>query len=225
MAGEHVKVAIEGLHVGLHVGYGLRAVEQNLGAVAVGHFDHFVDGGYSAERVGDLREGNEARLLSEQSLIFVEQDLAAVVHWDNAQLRALLRTKSLPGHDVGVVLEPGDDDFVVFLDVLASPTLGDEVNAFGCAAHKNNFAHSRRVDKAPDFFTGTLVSIGGASRKFMRGAMNVGIFVLIKMAEPVNYALRLLCGGGVIEPDQGLAMHTFLQDRKIAANGLHVERL
>ena len=176
MPGEHVKVAIEGLHVGLHMRHGLRAVEQDLRAVAVRHFDHFVGGGYSAERVGDLCEGNETRLLSEQSLIFVEQDLAAVVDWNNAQLRALFRAEYLPGHDVGVVFQPGDDDFVVFLDVLASPTLGDEVNAFSCAAHKNNFAYGGRVDETPDLFAGTLVSIGGASREFMRGAMNVGIF-------------------------------------------------
>jgi hypothetical protein len=40
VAGEDEEVAVERLHVDAHVGDGLRAVDEDAGAVAVGHLDH-----------------------------------------------------------------------------------------------------------------------------------------------------------------------------------------
>ena len=40
-------------------------------------------------------------------------DLAAVVHRRYSQTRAFFRTQLLPGNDICVVLEPGDNDLVV----------------------------------------------------------------------------------------------------------------
>ena len=40
----------------------------------------------------------------------------------------------------------------------------------------------------------------------------------------VDHALRFLGRGGVVEPDQRLAVHLLVQDGKILANGRHVER-
>ena len=81
------------------------------------------------------------------------------------------------------------------------------------------------VDEAANFVAGGFVGVGGAGSEFVRGAVNVGIFVRVEIAQAVDHALRLLRGGGVVEPDQRLAVDALLQDRKIAANGLHVERL
>src|ERR1035438_5030759 len=86
-----------------------------------------------------LPEISTARLLS---------NLAAIVHRSYAQARALLRGQLLPGHDVGVVFQPGDDDLVVLLHVTAAPSLGDQVDTLGGAAHKDNFARGGSVEEA-----------------------------------------------------------------------------
>ena len=39
-----------------------------------------------------------------------------------------------------MVLHFGDDDFVVFADLLASKGLCDEIDAFGGSAHKDDFS-------------------------------------------------------------------------------------
>ncbi len=102
-----------------------------------------MSGSDGAERVGNLSEGDEARLGTEQLVIFVEQDLSGVVHGGDAQARASFGAEHLPGNDVGVVLEPGDDDFIAFVDILAAPALRDEVDAFGCAADEDDFLCAR----------------------------------------------------------------------------------
>ena len=77
-----------------------------------------------AERVRDLRERDELRARAEQLLVLLEEDLAAVVDRHDAQAGARLRAELLPRHDVGVVLEPGDDDLVALADVAAGPSSG-----------------------------------------------------------------------------------------------------
>ena len=65
---------------------------------------------------------------------------AAIVDRGDAQARALLGAELLPRNDVGVVLEPGDDDLVARADVAAPPALGHEVDALGGAAHEDDLA-------------------------------------------------------------------------------------
>jgi hypothetical protein len=50
-----------------------------------------------------------------------------------------------------MVLQPGDDDLVVFLDVLAAPALCDEIDGLGGAANENDFADGAGVDEAARF--------------------------------------------------------------------------
>ena len=61
VAGEDVEVAVERLHVDRHVRDGLRAVDQHARAVAVRHLDHLARRRDRAERIRDLREGDDAR--------------------------------------------------------------------------------------------------------------------------------------------------------------------
>ena len=87
----------------------------------------------------------------EQLFVFFEDHLAAIVDRRDAQPRALLRAQLLPRHDVGVVLEPGDDDLVALLDVAAAPALGDEVDALGGAAHEDDLARRAAFRKRRTF--------------------------------------------------------------------------
>ena len=100
--------------------------------------DHLVRGRDGAQRVRHCGDGDELGRGAQQPLVFVEDHLAAVVHGRDAQTGARLGDELLPGHDVRVVLELGDDDLVALADVLAAPALGDEVDAFGGAADEDD---------------------------------------------------------------------------------------
>ena len=47
--------------------------------------------------------------------------------------------------------------------------------------------------------------------------------MLVEIPEAVDDGLRLLRGGGVVEPDQWAAVNLLVQDRKVAANASDVE--
>ena len=112
---------------------------------SVRHLDDPPNGLIGAQRVRNVRDRDELRPRPEQLREFVEQQLAAIVDRGDAQLRALFFAQHLPGHDVGVVLHGGDQDFVACADVLAAVGLRDQVDAFGGAADENNFAADARA--------------------------------------------------------------------------------
>ena len=95
VAGEHVEIGVERLHVDRHVAHGLGAVDQHARAVAVRHLDHVARWRDRAERIGDMGEGDDACLRIEQLLVLVEQDIAAIVDRSDTQLGALLASHSI----------------------------------------------------------------------------------------------------------------------------------
>ena len=225
VARKHEEVAADRLHVHRHVRHRLRAVDDDANAMLMGQRRHLRDGRDRAERVGDLRHRDDLGPGPEQFLIGFENDLAAVVHRGDAQFRSGLRAKLLPRHDIGVMLQMADEDFVAFLDIGAAPALRDEVDAFRRAAHEDDVAHGRRVEEAAGFFARGLVGVGGAGRQRMGGAMDVGVLVLVEIRDPLDHRLRFLRGRGVVEPDQLLAaVDAFLKDREVALDRLGVER-
>ncbi len=224
VAREHVPVAIQRLHVHAHVRHGLRAVHQHARAVAMRDFDHLPGRRDGAERVGHLREGDQPRARTEQLLILVQQHLTVIVDRRDAQPRPGLGAQLLPRHDVGVMLQPGDDDLVILADMLAPPGLGDQIDRLGGAAHEHDLVAGRRVQEAGDGIARRLVGIGGARRQFMRGAVDVGVLVLVEVRNAVDHALRFLGRRGIVQPDQRPPVDALPQNREVAAHGMDVER-
>src|SRR5690606_365677 len=97
-------------------------------AGAPGQLDNLLDRHDGAQRVGNLGYGDDARAVVEQLLVLVEQYLAGVIDGNHAQMRAAGPGQLLPGHDVGVVFEVGDDDFVALAHVLRAPAFCDQVD-------------------------------------------------------------------------------------------------
>ena len=140
MAGKNIEVAIERLNIRPHVRDGLRTIDQHARSVTMGHLHHFACWRDRAEGVRYLAERYDFRARAQQLLVLFEDDLAAIVDRRYAQAPAFFRTQLLPRHDVGVVLQPCDDDLVVFFDIAVAPTLGDEIDALGGAANKDDLA-------------------------------------------------------------------------------------
>ena len=122
------------------------------------------------------------------------------------------------------MLEPGDDDLVVAADVLATPALRDEIDRLGGAADEDDLVGRGRVEEAADLVAGRLVGVGRARREFVGGAMDVRILVPIEVHQAVDDGLRLLRGGGVVQPDQRPAVHILAKDGEVPSDGIHVER-
>jgi len=204
----------------------LRAVDDDLGAVAMRDVDDLLDRNDGAERVRNLRHRDDPGAIGQQLLELVEPHLAGVVDRNHAQLRALFGAQHLPGHDVGMMFQVRDHDLVAFAHVLLAVGLGDQVDAFGGAAHEDDFFGLRCPDELGDLLARAFVGIGRASGEFVRGAVDVRVLVLVEVREPLDHRARLLRRRRVIEPDQLIlsAVDARGEDREIAADRIHVER-
>ena len=118
VAGPDVEVRADRIDVDGHVRDGLRAVDQRDGAGGADARGHLRDGDDRAEHVGDVRERHEPDVAPRELCVeLLQRQFAALVDLQVAQRRAALAAQHLPGDDVGVVLELGDEDRVVRADV------------------------------------------------------------------------------------------------------------
>ena len=222
VAREGVEIAVERAHIDLEVGRRLGAVDEHRSALGVGKIDdalHRIDG---SQRVRQMRHRDEPGARTEQALQLARHQLAVVVDRRDPQHRAAALAQQLPRHDVGVVLHLGDEDLVARLQTLP-PTRRHEVDGLRRAAHEHDFLAPCRVDEAPHGIARGLVGVGRLLAQGMHTAVNVGIELGVVARLAIDHALRLLAGGGVVEVDEGLAVHAAVQDREILAQPRHVE--
>ena len=189
----------------------------------MGHLDHLFRGCYRSERIRYLAECYDSRSRAEQLFVFFENHLAAVIYRRHPQPRTFFSAQLLPRDNVRVVLQPGDNDFVILLHVAVSPALGHQVDAFGGAANKNNLARRGSVQEATHFLARTFVGVGGPRGQGVGGAVNIRVLVPVEIRDPVNDRVRFLRGGGIVQPHQRSPVYLLLQDGEIAPDELRIE--
>ncbi len=116
-----------------------------------------------------------------------------------------------------MVLHLGEQDHVAGLRFLVPHDVGDEVDAFGGAAGEDDFVGAAGVDEFRGAGAGGFESGGGAIAQFVDAAMDVGVVVLVIMAQRLDHRARFLRRGGVVEINQRLAMDLLVEDREILA--------
>ena len=121
------------------------------------------------------------------------------------------------------MLQLADDDLIARADVFPAVALRDQVDGLGRATDENNFLGIGGAEKFADLLAAGFKQFGRARRERVRGAMDVGIIAAVKLRRRVNHRLRLVRGGGVVEPDERLAVDELVQRGKIAAHALDVE--
>ena len=170
--------------------------------------DHLVRRRHGAERVRDLRQRDDARARPEQLLVFVEQDVAIVVDRRDPQPRAGLEAELLPGHDIGVMFEPGHDDLVARLHVAPAPDCATRLIPSVVPRTNTISLGERGVEEAPHLVPrAPRRRRSRAPRAYARrGARSSSR--AHRRREPVDHRLRLLRGRAVVEPDQPLAVHS-----------------
>ena len=202
----------------------LRGVEHHRNPLRVGGVDdlaHRVDG---AEGVRDVGHRHEARARSQHREVGVEIEHPVVVDRHHPELRPGLLAKELPRDDVRMVLHVGDDDLVALSEPWAHEAVRDEVDGLGGAARKDDLARIPGVEKAPDLLPGALVGRRRAFAQGVHAAVDIGVVVLVVVAERVDDRARLLAGRAVVEIGEGVAIDLLVERRKVGPNCLDVER-
>jgi hypothetical protein len=219
---ERVEVAAERAHVDAAVRHGLRPVDEHGDLARVGEPDDALDRVDRAEGVRDVADGDELRPLREQGLEGVHLQLAAVVDRRDAQGRAGLLAEHLPGHDVGVVLEVGDQHLVARAHALPPEGPGHQVDGLGGVADEDRLA-GVRADEVRGLAARALDGLRRAQRQLVDAAVHVGVVARVHVRDGVDHGLGLLGAGRAVQADQRPAVHRLGQDGEVLARSFGIE--
>jgi len=192
VTGKYEPVAIQRLHVSPQMRDRLRTIQQDPGAGSMGHVDDLSGRRDGAERVRNLSERHQLGTRVQQFGVFIELQLAVIIDRNHAQSRSLFSAQHLPRHDVGVVLQMADDDFIIATDIGAAPGLGHQIDRLGGAAGEDDLVQRSGIEEAPGALAGTLIGLRHGVGEKMQPAVDVGIFTLIGTADAIQHLHRLL---------------------------------
>ena len=134
-----------------------------------------------------------------------EIDLAGCGDRRDLERAPVCSQTQLPRHDVGVVLEPGDQDLVAGLEPRPHETLCDEVDRFRRAAHEHDLLvpSAALMKRAP--CRARLRKLGRLLAQRVHAAVHVRVRRRVVVGHRVDDALRPLARGGVVEVGERLA--------------------
>ncbi len=153
---------------------------------------------------------------------FVDVDDAATIHGHGLDDGAGLLRDELPGHDVRVVFERGEQDLVAALQARPRVGLRHEVDGFGGAAREDDFARGGGVDEGAHALARMLEHLRGFLAQLVHAAVHVGVvqlFVVVDRRDDAGGALRR---GGAVEEDQRRAVHLAGEDGEVAPHAFCV---
>jgi hypothetical protein len=221
---EKVEVRAERAHVDRAVRHGLGAVDEHHGAVRMGGLNDAFDRQHRAERVGDVRHGHQARARRQQLRERIELEFTAAVDGRHLERAAGLLAHHLPGDDVGVVLECGDEDLIAGAEAWPRVRLRDQIDALGGAAREDDLARRAGIDEAAHTLARTLERGRRRLAQGMHAAVHVGVRVHLVVVHRADHLQRALRGGGAVQVHQGMPVHAGAEDGKVAPHALDVER-
>ena len=211
MAGEGKEIRTQLLHVHRHVRCALRAVHDHDRALFVRHGSDFLHGVFPAENVRHLRHGDDLRALGDERFDLPEIHTAVGRALDELQLRAGLTADHLPRQQVAVVLHDGHEHLVTRLDVRQAVAVGDEVQALGRVAGKDDLTRRACPDEIAHGLARLLIDIGRLHAQRIQPAQGVRVVTAVEIRHRVQHALRALRRSRVID----IGDVRVLKDRKI----------
>ena len=207
------------------MGNGLCAVDEHRDVVGVSSSDdalHVVD---SAKSVVHMSHADELGVGCDELFQFREDEVAVFVDGDGTKFCSLQLAHLLPGHDIGMVVEGGDNHVVAFFQEFPAERLCHQIDAFSRATHKEDVLLGRSIDEARHLLTGTLILVGAACCQGVGTTMDVRVVGLVELAQSIDDPQRLLGGRTIVEPHEVVAIHLLMEDGELLADFFGVHRV
>ena len=225
MRREAEEVAPERLNVDGAMWDRLRSVDDHDRALLVRPGRELLDRVDRAERVRDRVGGDHLDLSRPGDLVErLERQLAVPVERDGAKLGARTESDLLPGDEVRVMLELGDDDHVARAEVLETPGVGDQVQRLGDVPGEDHLADGGRVQQRAHLLARSFEARRRPLREVVDGAVHVCVRVAVELPHRVQHLPRLLRGVRRVEIGERLAVHLALEGGKIGPQLAGIER-
>ena len=130
-------------------------------------------------------------------------------------MRANALTQHLPRYDISVVLHQGNDNVIPGMHLSVTPTVGDEVNPLGGAAHKHQLFRRSRIEEGSHLGAHVLHALGGFRAQGMDPPMYCCITVAVEIGFRIHHLIRFLRAGRAVEISQRQTVHFTGQNREI----------
>src|SRR5882762_9052396 len=122
------------------------------------------------------------------------------------------------------MLERADEDLISGPQARAAVGLCDQIDRLGGAADKDDLARAAGIYETPYALARTLVRGGGGLTERMHAAMHVGVRVCLVVLDRPQHRQRALRGCSAVQIYQRMPVHQGVEDGKVAAHALGVER-
>ena len=165
----------------------------------------------------------EAGSRRDEPFQFREYQVTILVGGDGSQCGSPLLADALPRHDVGMVVEFGNDDLVARRQVLSPVSLRHEVDALRGAAHEDDFFARAGIDESLYFLSRLLVCVGRTCCQGVGTTVNVRIVMFVIIRNLVDDLQGLLCGGTIVKPYEVVAVHLLVEHGKVLFYFLSVQ--
>ena len=215
MSAERIEVAVELLHIDGKVGCALRSVNHYGHAMLVGNAHDLVNGVHRSEHVRHMGDADDFGARREELFVVGHTKIAHFIDRNDAQASALAFCHELPRHDVGMMLDGGDDNLVALVYKGLAKRACHEVDGFGRAAGEDNLFAASRIEEAAHRVAGLLVELGGLLRQVVHATVHIGIDVQILVAHGIEHTQRLLRGCRIVEIDQRPAIDLAREYREV----------
>ena len=172
-----------------------------------------------------MADGNEPCPLVQQHVEIIENQLTTLRHRNHTDLGSSLPTHQLPGNDVGVMLQLGDQNLIVLSEAGTQVSRRYEVDGVCRPTDEDQFARLRRTEKGTRLFSHLFVCGCSALAEVVNATVDVGVLAGVEPRYGIDDRLWLLRRCGVVEVHQRPIIDSRAKDRKIPAHPLHVKAL
>ncbi len=218
VARKGIKVSVEFRQVNRTMGNSLGAIHQHQGAHLMRRGNHLGDRVQGAKAVGDMGHTDQPCAPAELGFKTAEIQCAVIPNRHPPNYGASLLGHHLPGNDVGVMLQFGQQNLIPGAQLRPPPTLGHQVDALGGAPSKHDFFTAHPTQKVRDPVAGGLHRLGRTVCQSVRAPMDIGVVPEVVVADGINHRKWFLGRGRVVKVDQWVPVDLLVQYRKLGTN-------
>ena len=203
---------------------GLCAIHQRHHAVLTrdgNHLAHRVD---RTQRIRHVGEARDFGACIEQLFVRRQIEFAVIKNRRHANLRALFIGHHLPRHDIRMMLQRGQNNFIARVQKLAAPAVRHQIDALGSAAGENHLAFFFGVDEGLQLAACGFVFGGGGFGQIMHRTMDVGVLRGLITHPTIHHLLGHLARCRIIQENQGLIVDLEVKYGEIRTDARNVER-
>ena len=168
---------------------------------------------------------DEACTWSYQPFKFRQHQIPFLICRNSTKRGTLLLTHTLPGDDIGVMVQLRDNHLVTWSQKLTTVSLSHKIDTLRGASDEDDFLTAVGIDKPLHFLPCLLIGVGGTCRQCVGTTMDIRVIVAVIVRNLVYHLHRLLGGCSVVEPDEVMTIHFLLQHRKILLDFIRVQRV